>query len=182
MGYSFSWLHTLMTWPKVASSRLVSELYKVEVVFLSLLESVLPTCLNATISNEKFRIIISFVGLSSIKSVWIQFTKELFGFVIAWLFIHTSMSFSAYDIAPRTFLSTYFSWDTGHSWRHYIYSVSTLYGDSEPFAISEFTTAVSSQSSPYLPSDNPYSSKYRRQCSKYLLYFRSNFTLLFLYK
>ena len=142
------------------SSRLFSELYKVEVVFLSLLESVLPTCLNATISNEKFRIIISSSGLRSMISVARQLANELFSYVIVRLFIRTSIPFTAYGIAPRTFSSVL---DVGHSWRHYIYSVSTLYGDSEPFAISEFTTVLALQPSPYLPNRNPYSSKYRRQ-------------------
>ena len=162
-----------MTFLKVSSSRSVSELYKVEVVFLSLLESALPTCLNPTISNEKLRTIISSEGFKSIKSKIIVFTILLFGIVIVRLFILTSMSFTAYDIAPRTFSPTYFSWGVGHSWQYYIYSTATLYGDSEPFVISEFTTAFSFQSSPYLPNRSLYDSSYKRQCSKYLLYFLS---------
>ena len=72
-----------MTCLNVLSSRSVSELYKVEVVFLSLLESVLPTCLNPTISKEKVRTTTSSLGLRSIKSVWIRLAKLLFGCVIA---------------------------------------------------------------------------------------------------
>ena len=66
-----------MTFLKVSSSRSVSELYKVEVVFLSLLESVLPTCLNPTISNEKIRITISSPGFKSTISVEISLANEL---------------------------------------------------------------------------------------------------------
>lgn len=68
-----------------------------------------------------------------------------------------------FAIARRTFSSTYFSWDGGHSWRDYIYSLSTLYDISKPFVILEIISVLTSQSSPILSSNSLYNSSYKRQ-------------------
>ena len=49
----------------------------------------------------------------------------VFSIVIVRLFILTSI---CYHIAPRTFSSTYFSWDVGHSWEDYILMYVYPYG------------------------------------------------------
>ena len=87
-----------------------------------------------------------------------------------------------FAIVQHTFSPTYFSWGVEHSWAYYIYSMPMRYDNSEPFAISEFISGLTSQSSPILLDNLLEDSSSRRQNSKNFSYFLSKYMVAFSYK